>query len=107
LQHGKALPVLTTIPPSPGAARHRASAIVYGILCHTLFAVGVGTMIAAMFFGMSRSLGRVPQPWSVVTNAILLAQFPLLHSMLLSPLGVPILKRLAPADIGTRMATTT
>lgn len=49
----------------------------------------------------------MPEPWSVPTNAILLAQFPLLHSMLLSPFGAPILKRLAPRDIGSRMATTT
>jgi ubiquinone biosynthesis O-methyltransferase len=103
----KGVPVLSPTPPSPGAAGHRASAIVYGILCHTLFAVGVGAMIAAMFFGMSRSFGRVPEPWAILTNAVLLAQFPLVHSMLLSPLGVPILKRLAPVDIGSRMATTT
>jgi hypothetical protein len=64
-------------------------------------------MIVAMFFGMSRSLGRVPAPWSVLANAILLAQFPFLHSLLLSPFGAAILKRLAPADIGRRMATTT
>lgn len=94
--------------PSTNADRtRRASAIGYGIVCHALFAVGVGTMIAAMFFGMSRSFGRVPAPWGVLTNALLLAQFPFLHSLLLSPFGVPILKRLAPAAIGSRMATTT
>jgi hypothetical protein len=42
---------------------HRVTAVAYGVICHTLFAVGVGTMIAAMFFGMSRSFGRVPSPW--------------------------------------------
>jgi ubiquinone biosynthesis O-methyltransferase len=72
-----------------------------------LFAVGVGTMIVAMFFGMSRSLGRAPTPWSVLANALLLAQFPLLHSLLLSRLGSAILKRLAPAVIAARMTTTT
>jgi hypothetical protein len=36
---------------------------------------------------MSRSFGRVSSPWSLLTNALLLAQFPLLHSLLLSPFG--------------------
>jgi methanethiol S-methyltransferase len=86
---------------------HRAVAVAYGVACHALFAVGVGTMIAAMFFGMSRSFGRVPSPWNLLANALLLAQFPLLHSLLLSPFGAVALKRLAPAAIASRMATTT
>ena len=63
---------------------HRAVAILYGVVCHTLFTIGVATMIAAMFYGMSRSLGRVAPPWSLVANAGLLLQFPLGHSLLLS-----------------------
>jgi methanethiol S-methyltransferase len=64
-------------------------------------------MIMAMFFGMSRSLGQVPAPWSALVNALLLAQFPFLHSLLLSPFGATLLTRLAPAAIGSRLATTT
>jgi ubiquinone biosynthesis O-methyltransferase len=60
-----------------------------------------------MFFGMSRSLGQVPAPWSALVNALLLAQFPFLHSLLLSPFGATLLTRLAPAAIGSRLATTT
>jgi ubiquinone biosynthesis O-methyltransferase len=86
---------------------HRAAAVAYGAICHTLFAVGVGAMIAAMFFGMSRSFGRVPSPWSLLTNALLLVQFPLLHSLLLSPFGARALRRVAPDAIAPRMATTT
>ena len=93
--------------PTNGLKTRRATAIAYGIACHTLFAVGVGTMIVAMFFGMSRSLGRIAMLWSVVTNALLVAQFPILHSLLVSEVGAPLLKRLAPAAIGSRMATTT
>jgi ubiquinone biosynthesis O-methyltransferase len=90
-----------------GLKTRRATAIAYGVACHTLFAVGVGTMIVAMFFGMSRSLGRLAMPWNLITNALLVAQFPLLHSLLVSDAGAPLLKRLAPAEIGSRMATTT
>jgi ubiquinone biosynthesis O-methyltransferase len=64
-------------------------------------------MIVEMFFGMSRSLGRIAMPWSFVTNALLVAQFPILHSLLLSEVGAPLLKRLAPSAIGSGMATTT
>ena len=40
-------------------------------------------------------------------NAFLLAQFPLAHSLLLSPFGARVLKRLAPPVIAARMPTTT
>ena len=99
---------MSPIPaPTETSKTHRATAIAYGIVCHTLFVGGVGAMIVAMFFGMSRSLGRVPTSWSAPTNAMLLVQFAFLHSLLLSPFGATILKRLAPAVIGSRMATTT
>jgi ubiquinone biosynthesis O-methyltransferase len=85
---------------------HRVVAILYGLTCHTLFAIGVGTMIAAMFYGMSRSLGRVAPPWSLLANAGLLLQFPLGHSLLLGGAGRRILGEFAPRQMGGRMATT-
>lgn len=90
-----------------GVWARRAIAIVYGVACHTLFALGVATMIATMYFGMSRSLGRVPPPWSIVANAGLLLQFPLAHSLLLSGTGRKFLGMLAPRRLGGRMCTTT
>ncbi len=87
--------------------KHRAIAVAYGLACHSAFAIGVGTMIAAMFFGMNRCLGRAPEGWSGVANALLLAQFPLVHSLLLSSFGARILRRLAPSAIAASMATTT
>jgi protein-S-isoprenylcysteine O-methyltransferase Ste14 len=68
---------------------------------------GVGAMMIMMFFGMSRSLGVLHAPWSYLANALLLAQFPLLHSMLLSRRGRAVLGRLAPHGLGGRLATTT
>ena len=64
--------------PSPSSPIVRtAAAIVYGATCHALFVLGVGTMVVMMYFGMSASLGPFRAPWSVVANAVLLAQFPL------------------------------
>jgi hypothetical protein len=85
---------------------HRAIAVLYGVACHTLFAIGVATMIAAMFYGMSRSLGRVAPPWTHFANAGLLLQFPLGHSLLLSGRGRKLLGRLAPSTVASRMSTT-
>src|SRR6202789_1268217 len=64
-------------------------------------------MMIMMFFGMSRSFGVLHAPWSYLANAQLLAQFPLLHSMLLSRRGRAVLGRLAPHGLGGRLATTT
>jgi ubiquinone biosynthesis O-methyltransferase len=96
-----------TLTTALGAKKHRAIAIAYGVVCHTLFALGVGAMIVAMYFGMNQSLGRAPRPWNLLTNAILLAQFPIVHSLSLSSFGMRVLQRLAPTSIGARMATTT
>jgi protein-S-isoprenylcysteine O-methyltransferase Ste14 len=71
------------------------------------FALGVGSMMVAMYFGMSRSLGAVPAPWNWFANAALIAQFPLLHSALLTTRGRRLLGRLAPRGTGSTLSTTT
>ncbi|MFM8801923.1 MAG: hypothetical protein ACKOEE_15430, partial [Tagaea sp.] len=48
----------------PAGIGRIALALAMGAVCHTLFAAAVLAMIAAMFFGMSESLGRVPWPWA-------------------------------------------
>jgi protein-S-isoprenylcysteine O-methyltransferase Ste14 len=92
--------------PPPGR-RRILLAVVFGIAVHGLFAAAVLSMIAAMWFGMSESLGRVPYPWSWAANALLLLQFPLLHSMFLTPRGGRWLTRLVPGPHGATLATTT
>jgi len=81
-------------------------ALIYGVVCHTSFILGVATMMVAMFFGMSRSLGAVPTPWNWVANAALLVQFPLAHSLLLTNRGRALLARLAPMGAGNTLSTT-
>jgi protein-S-isoprenylcysteine O-methyltransferase Ste14 len=88
------------------AHRRILIALLYGAACHGIFAVSVAAMISAMWFGMSRSLGTVPEPWSWGANLLLLLQFPLGHSVLLSDRGRRWLARLAPAPHGTTLATT-
>src|SRR5262249_20676656 len=82
-------------------------ALSYGALCHACFAVGVGTMVVMMFFGMSGALGSLKAPWSWVANAALLAQFIAMHSLLLTGRGSRVLAGLAPRGTGTTLSTTT
>lgn len=63
--------------------------------------------MVAMFFGMSRSLGTLEAPWSWIANAILLAQFPIMHSLLLTKRGRALLAHLAPVGTGTTLSSTT
>lgn len=91
-------------PPGPGRI---AVALMTGLLCHILFAAAVFAMIAAMYFGLSKSLGTVPWPWALLANMALLAQFPLAHSLLLTGPGARFLARLIPGPYGTTLATTT
>jgi len=92
--------------PPPGDGRV-ALALTLGIICHVSFAAAVLTMIAAMFFGLSESLGRVPWPWALIANAALIVQFPLAHSLLLTGPGGRWLSRLIPGPHGATLATTT
>lgn len=92
---------------SDEARRDRLIAVLWGGICHLLFATAVGAMIWAMWWGMSRSFGAVPSPWSWAANAILLLQFPLVHSLLLTGPGRRLLSRLGPLGRGGVLSTTT
>jgi protein-S-isoprenylcysteine O-methyltransferase Ste14 len=96
--------VTAALRPPPGTGRI-ASALALGVLCHAIFAAAVLAMIAAMAFGMSESLGRVPWPWAALANAALILQFPLVHSLLLTKRGGAWLSRLMPH--GGTLSTTT
>ena len=91
----------------PAGVRRVALALVFGLLCHSLFALGVLAMVVATFFGLSESLGTVPWPWAALTNAALVVQFPLAHSLLLTGSGGRFLARLVPGPHGGTLATTT
>jgi protein-S-isoprenylcysteine O-methyltransferase Ste14 len=90
-----------------GGGRRKVLALGYGLVCHVSFLLGVLTMMVAMFFGMSRSLGTVPAPWNWVANVALLVQFPLVHSLLLTARGRALLGRLAPLGAGSTLSATT
>ena len=92
---------------APPGRRRLLLATGTGIVCHVLFTLAVLSMITAMFFGMSRSLGTVPWPFAIVTNALLILQFPVAHSWFLTGRGGRSLTRLIPGPDGKTLATTT
>lgn len=94
------------LAPAPGFGRITL-ALILGALCHGLFALAVLAMMAAMFFGMSLGIGRVPWPWAIVANIALIAQFPLVHSLLLTGAGARWLAKLIPGSHGATLSTTT
>jgi methanethiol S-methyltransferase len=91
----------------PAGTGRIALAVGIGVLCHALFAAGVLAMIAAMFFGLSKSLGTVAWPWALMANGALIVQFPLAHSLFLTAGGGRLLARLIPGPHGGTLATTT
>lgn len=98
--------VRRALNPPAGRARILVSLSI-GLVCHLVFALGVFAMITAMFFGMSESLGAVPWPWAVAVNALLILQFPLAHSWLLTKRGGKVLAWLVPGTHGVGLSTTT
>jgi methanethiol S-methyltransferase len=78
-----------------------------GAACHGIFALVGVAMVTAMFFGLSASFGTVPWPWALLANAVLLLQFPLGHSLLLTTRGRALLARLVPGHHGRTLSTTT
>jgi protein-S-isoprenylcysteine O-methyltransferase Ste14 len=91
-------------PPGPGRI---ALALAVGLVCHVFFAAAILSMAYGMFHGLSRGLGSLPWPWAACANLLLILQFPLLHSLLLTRRGARWLSRLAPGDRGKTLATST
>lgn len=98
--------IRAALRPPAGAGRIALS-LSLGVATHLVFAAAVLAMIVAMFFGLSESFGRVPQPWAWAANLALIVQFPLAHSLFLTARGGRVLARLVPGPHGEALATTT
>ena len=81
-------------------------AVLAGLLCHGLFIAGVAMMIWQMHGGMAGTFGRLPPPWSIAANGLMLMQFPLGHTALLTRPGQALLRRLAPPGMGGTLLPT-
>ncbi len=85
----------------------RAVALAYGAACHLAFLLGVGAMLLGLHEGLRLGLGPFEGAAAAAANAVLVLQFPLLHSLVLSGPGRRLLGRLAPLGLGRSLSTTT
>lgn len=81
-------------------------AMVMAVLCHTMFAAAVGSLVVALATGFQLGCGRAGS-WAIVANGLLLAQFPVIHSLLLTGPGRRLLARLSPVGHGRTLTITT
>jgi protein-S-isoprenylcysteine O-methyltransferase Ste14 len=84
----------------------RLVAILYGAACHGTFLVAVSAMTVGLFCGLSSGLGRLQGPQAILANSLLVLQFPLLHSWLLTRPGRRALAACAPARLGSTLTPT-
>lgn len=85
-------------PPRPAAA------LAMALMCHTMFLCAVTSMAIALGSGLQIGRG----PWhgvpALAADALLIMQFPLVHSFLLSRRGRVVLQRLSPVGHGRTLA---
>jgi protein-S-isoprenylcysteine O-methyltransferase Ste14 len=86
--------------------RERALALTLGLLCHGMFLAAVSSMAFSLSAGLQLWSGPFGGTTAVVVDVLLIMQFPLLHSWMLSRSGRAALRALAPWCAG-RFATTT
>lgn len=84
--------------------RRRTAALAMGVLCHGAFVAAVGSMALALATGLQLGRGRFAGPTGAWLDLVLILQFPLLHSFLLSRRGRPTLRRLSPVGYGDTLA---
>lgn len=89
------------------ALRRRGLALAMGLCCHGLFALAVGSMAWALLHGLQDGRGTL-SPWLAwPVNLLLVLQFPLLHSLLMTAPGRRWLAAVVPGEHGRTLATTT
>jgi protein-S-isoprenylcysteine O-methyltransferase Ste14 len=72
--------------------RHRPLALFWALVCHGSFSIAVALMALGLYDGLQHGIGRLSGASAWVANGLLLAQFPLLHSYLLTRRGSRLLE---------------
>jgi hypothetical protein len=90
-------------------ALRRTIAVAWAVTSLTAFATGVAAMLVGLHEGLTAGLvarGTLRGTAAAIANGVLVLQFPLLHSALLTRRGQHLLARLAPRDCGRTLAPT-
>jgi len=84
----------------------RWTALAFGLVCHGLFASSVVIMFYSLYTGMTSGALHLHGWKALLANTLLLVQFGVLHSVLLSDLGRKWMTHLAPFGLGKPLSTT-
>lgn len=87
--------------------RRILAALAMAVLCHTAFVLAVGSMAYALLTGLQNGRGSLTGGYAIAGNLLLVLQFPLVHSFLLSARGRPWLQRLSPVGSGRALSLST
>lgn len=87
--------------------KSKALALAWGVGCHTLFVLAIAASMLNMYSGMQWGLLHLSLVPALLCDLLLLVQFPLLHSFLLSSPGSRVLARLAPGRCARELSSTT
>ena len=86
--------------------RRQIVAIVYGLACHGLFFLAGIVMYFSILTGFKYSLGSSEGIAALILNFLLLIQFPIFHSFLLSDTGMRVLDKFGPKEYAKSLRTT-
>lgn len=86
--------------------RRETTAFVWAVGTHTTFLLAIGSMLVALDQGLAIGRGPLHGSGAWIANLLLVLQFPLLHSWLLTERGGKLLAKLAPFGFGNRLAVT-
>lgn len=87
--------------------RQLAFAYVFGIGTHIVFALSVAVMVIGLYSGLRTGLGHLHGWKACMADALLIVQFPVLHSYFLTKHGRAVLGRIIPGGLGPDLVTTT
>lgn len=87
--------------------QRRLLAVAYGLLCHGTFLVAIACMAVGLYTGLESGLGQLTGTARLFANGLLVVQFPLVHSFLLSGDGRRLLSKAAPRGLGRTLSPTT
>lgn len=89
------------------APRARLRALAIALPCHVAFAAAIGSLALGLATGMQLGRGTASGWAALGANVLLVAQFPLVHSWLLSARGQALLAALSPVGHGRTLLVTT
>ena len=88
------------------SGKQRGIALLYGVFCHAAFALGIAAMMLGLYTGLEVGRGTITGIAGGVVDGVLVLQFVVIHSFLLSARGRALLARFAPFGIGRELSTT-